>query len=36
MKISPGYSKAVRFMRTWVKDPLDYFLGDRGVGGPNI
>ena len=32
MKISPGYSKAVSFMRTRVKNPLNYFWGGR-VGG---
>ena len=27
MKINPGKSKAIRFMRAWVKNPLGYALG---------
>jgi hypothetical protein len=29
MKINPGEGKAVSFMRTGVKDPLNYFWGDQ-------
>jgi hypothetical protein len=29
MKINPGKSKAVRFRRTWVKYPLNYFSGTK-------
>jgi hypothetical protein len=29
MKINPGESKAVSFMRTWVKYPLNYFSGTK-------
>jgi len=28
MKINPSKSKAVRFTRPWVKDPLDYSLAN--------
>jgi len=28
MKINPGKSKAIRFTRAWVKNPLGYSLGD--------
>ena len=28
MKINPSKSKAVRFTRAWVKDPLDYSLAN--------
>jgi hypothetical protein len=29
MKINPGKSKAIRFMRAQVKNPLGYSLGDQ-------
>ena len=29
MKINPNKCKAVRFTRAWVKDPLNYTLGDQ-------
>jgi hypothetical protein len=29
IKINPGKSKALSFMRAWVKDPLNCFLGTR-------
>ena len=29
MKINPSKCKAVHFTRTWVKDPLNYTLGDQ-------
>jgi hypothetical protein len=29
MKINPGKSKAIRFTRTRVKNPLNYSLGDK-------
>jgi hypothetical protein len=29
MKINPGKSKAIRFTRAWVKNPLGYSLGDQ-------
>ena len=29
MKINPSKSKAIRFMKARVKDPLDYSLGDQ-------
>ena len=29
MKINPSKCKAVRFTRAWVKDPLNYTLGDQ-------
>jgi hypothetical protein len=29
MKINPGKSKALSFMRTWVKYPLNYFSGTK-------
>jgi len=31
MKINPGKSKAIRFMRAWVKNPLGYSLGDQKI-----
>jgi len=31
MKINPGKSKALRFTRAWVKNPLGYFLGDQKI-----
>jgi len=31
MKINPNKSKALSFMRAWVKDPLNYSLGDQKI-----
>jgi hypothetical protein len=31
MKINPGRSKAIRFTRARVKNPLNYFLGDQKI-----
>jgi hypothetical protein len=31
MKINPGKSKAIRFTRVRVKDPLNYSLGDQKI-----
>jgi len=31
MKINPSKSKAMRFMTAWVKNPLDYSLGDQKI-----
>jgi hypothetical protein len=31
MKINPGKSKAIRFMRARVKSPLGYFLGNQNI-----
>ena len=35
MKINPGKCKAVRFMRAWVKDPLNYTLGNQSIPESN-
>ena len=35
MKINPGKSKAVHFMRAWVKDPLNYTLGNQSIPESN-
>jgi len=31
MKIYAGKSKAIRFMRAWIKNPLGYSLGDQKI-----
>jgi hypothetical protein len=31
MKINPNKSKALSFTRAWVKDPLNYSLGDQKI-----
>jgi len=31
IKINPGKSKAIRFTRTWVKNPLGYSIGDQKI-----
>jgi hypothetical protein len=31
MKINPGKSKEVSFMRAWVKDPLNYSSGNQRI-----
>jgi hypothetical protein len=31
MKINPSKSKAIRFTRAWVKNPLGYSLGDQKI-----
>jgi hypothetical protein len=31
MKVNPGKSKAIRFMRARVKNPLGYCLGDQKI-----
>jgi hypothetical protein len=31
MKINPGKSKAIRFTRAWVKNPLNSPLGDQNI-----
>ena len=31
MKINPGKSKAMRFTKAWVKNPLGYSLGDHKI-----
>jgi hypothetical protein len=31
IKINPGKSKAVRFIRAWLKDPLNYYFGDQRI-----
>jgi hypothetical protein len=35
MKINPRKSKAVRFTRAWVKNPLGYSLGDQKIPEAN-
>jgi hypothetical protein len=35
MKINPGKSKAIRFTRAWVKNPLNYSLGNHKVPEAN-
>ena len=35
MKINPGKSKAIRFTRTRVKNPLGYSLGDQKIPEAN-
>jgi hypothetical protein len=31
MKINPGKSKAIRFMKAWVKNPLGYSIGNKKI-----
>jgi len=31
MKINPGKSKAIRFIRAWIKNPPGYSLGDQKI-----
>ena len=31
MKVNPGKSKAVSYTKARVKDPLNYFLGDKKI-----
>jgi len=31
MKINPSKSKAVSFTRAWMKNPLNYILGDQRI-----
>ena len=31
LKINPGKRKAIRFTRAWVKNQLDYSLGDQKI-----
>jgi len=35
MKINPGKSKVVSFMRVWVKDPLNYSILDQLIPEAN-